>query len=345
MPPMETDMTTDAAARAPAIPGLVVRPFAGEADLPEIARVRDAEWEADGLPERTSVDDLRTQWGHASEQFDASRDVSVVELEGRVVGVTHLDWIDATDGVREYRGRCWIDPAHRRRGIGSVLIARTEAVRRARAAAAPTDRPTVLAMWTAQTNAGAIALAERSGYTPVRWFADMDRSLVDEPLPDVPPLPEGIEVRPVTREHAQQIWDADGEAFRDHWGGWDGSAAGFRRWVESSEFQPTRMVVAWDGDEVAGAVLNAIYPHDNAALGVDRGWLDSVFTRRRWRRRGLARALIVRSLHLLRDEGMTVATLGVDADNPSGAWGLYESAGFRPTARFTAWRKPMEADR
>jgi mycothiol synthase len=342
---MEIDMKTDAAAPAATIPGLVVRPYAGEADLPDIARVRDAEWEADGIPERTSVADLRTQWAHQSAQFDASRDVSVVELHGRVVGVTQLDWIDANDGVREYRGRCWLDPAVRRRGIGSALIARTEAIRRAQAAASPTDRPSVLGMWTAETNAGARALAERSGYRPVRWFADMDRSLVDEPLPEIPALPDGLEVRPATREQARQIWDADGEAFRDHWGGWDSSEAGFSRWVDSSEFQPARMVVAWDGDEVAGAVLNAVYPDDNAALGVARGWLDSVFTRRRWRRRGLARALIVRSLHLLRDEGMTVATLGVDADNPSGAWGLYESAGFRPTARFTAWRKPMEGDR
>ena len=39
---------------------------------------------------------------------------------------------------------------------------------------------------------------------------------------------------------------------------------------------------------------------------------------------------------------MTSAALGVDADNPSGALGLYESAGFAVHDRFTAWRKPME---
>jgi ribosomal protein S18 acetylase RimI-like enzyme len=75
---------------------------------------------------------------------------------------------------------------------------------------------------------------------------------------------------------------------------------------------------------------------------VRRGWLDSVFTRRAWRRRGLARALIVRSLHLLRERGLDVAALGVDADNPSGAFGLYESVGFHTTERFTSWRRPLE---
>lgn len=172
----------------------------------------------------------------------------------------------------------------------------------------------------------------------------MERSLLGS-LPDVPPLPDGLEVRPASAELARRIWEADLDAFRDHWGGWDSSEASFHRWVESPEFQPELMVVAWEGDEVAGAVLNAVYHEENEELGISRGWLDSVFTRRPWRRRGLATALIVRSLRLLRQEGLEVAALGVDADNPSGAFGLYESAGFRAKERFTAWRKPMEADR
>ena len=51
------------------------------------------------------------------------------------------------------------------------------------------------------------------------------------------------------------------------------------------------------------------------------------------------RALIARSLVLLRDRGMSSAALGVDADNPSGALGLYEAAGFAVEERFTAMRK------
>jgi len=75
---------------------------------------------------------------------------------------------------------------------------------------------------------------------------------------------------------------------------------------------------------------------------VRRGWLDSVFTRRPWRRRGLANALIARSLVKIRERGMTSAVLGVDADNPTGALGLYERNGFETTYRSTAWRKPID---
>jgi mycothiol synthase len=105
---------------------------------------------------------------------------------------------------------------------------------------------------------------------------------------------------------------------------------------------PSLWLIAWDGDEIAGGVINSIYKDQNEALGLQRGWLDNVFTRRPWRRRGLARALIGRSLLLLRERGMTSAALGVDADNPQGALGLYEQAGFAVHDRFTAWRKPME---
>lgn len=117
-----------------------------------------------------------------------------------------------------------------------------------------------------------------------------------------------------------------------------------RRWIESSEFAPDLFVVAWDGDEIAGAVLNAIYAHENEELGMRRGWLDSVFTRRAWRGRGLARALIMRSLTMLRERGIETAALGVDADNPSGALRLYESCGFTVVERGTAWQRRLEPE-
>lgn len=333
-------MGADAVAR-PAPPGLLIRPFAGEADLAEAARVENASWAADAVRARTSVQELGAWWSHPSAQFDPARDVLLVELDGRVVAVSECTWSDTSDGVREYRSRGWVDPDFRRRGIGTRLLAHSEAARRALAAGHEIDRPKAFGLGTPDTAVGARRLAEAFGYEPVRWFADMERPLTGD-LPDIPPLPPGLEVRPVGVAEAPALWRADHEAFRDHWGGFDDSEESFRRWRESPEFQPELMVVAWDGDEIAGAVINAVYADENRQLGISRAWLDSVFTRRRWRRLGLARALVVRSLHLLRQRGHQVAALGVDADNPSGAFGLYESTGFGVTERATAWRKPME---
>ena len=131
----------------------------------------------------------------------------------------------------------------------------------------------------------------------------------------------------------------------DHWGGFDASDATFAQWLDSPDFDPTLFVIAWDGDEIAGAVINSIDESENRELNRRRGLLDSVFVRRPWRRRGLAAALVARSLVVLRDRGMTSAWLGVDADNPTGALGVYERAGFAVHSRAIAYRKPFEVDR
>jgi mycothiol synthase len=326
-------MNIETAAPAADIPGLVLRPYAGEADIPHVVRIQNAEWAADGTRGHMTTDEYVAWWGHANEKFDPARDVRLAELDGQVVAFGQSDWVDTTDGLREYRTSGAVDPEFRRRGIGSVVLAdRIAAARALDATYTDVDRPRLLGMWVDQRNVGGSALAERSGYEP---------SITGE-LPEIEPLPDGLELRPMSADQAWELWTADHEAFRDHWGGHDDSEANFRRWRESPEFDPTMFLIAWDGDQIAGGVLNAIYPAENEALGMRRGWLDSVFTRRAWRRRGLARNLIVRSFHLLRERGMTDAILGVDADNPSGALGLYESVGFAVTERSTAWRRPLE---
>ena len=75
----------------------------------------------------------------------------------------------------------------------------------------------------------------------------------------------------------------------------------------------------------------------------ERGLIDAVFTRRPWRRRGVARALIARTLVLLRDRGMTSAYLGVDGLNPNQAATLYTSLGFEIATTTYDWTKPLPA--
>jgi mycothiol synthase len=131
---------------------------------------------------------------------------------------------------------------------------------------------------------------------------------------------------------------------RNHWGGFDASDSAFEKALTSPEHDPSLWVVAWDGDEIAGAVTNAIFTAENESFRRSRGWLGTVFVRSRWRRRGLGAAIVARAVLRLREVGMTEAMLGVDSDNPSGALGLYERAGFVVVERGAAYRKPMERD-
>jgi len=98
-------------------------------------------------------------------------------------------------------------------------------------------------------------------------------------------------------------------------------------------------ITAWHGDELVGQVLNRINAESNAELGLRRGRVNSVGVRRAWRRQGLGQAMVAASLQLLRNRGMTSASLGVDAENPHGALGIYESVGFRIKKRERVYRK------
>lgn len=336
-------MRTDTVGPAGRVPGLRIRPYRGPADHPELVRIQNADLASDGVPGRISLAEIDAWLRHASDGFDPARDLSIAELDGRAVAFGWSDHVDTTDGLREYRSRGYVEPDVRRRGIGTALFDHNVARIRRQAATDRSDRPRVLGTFTDERSVAGPILAREHGLDPVRWFFDMERR-IDGELPQVPALPAGIEVRTVGAEDGPAIWHADHDAFRDHWGGHDPSEANYRRWVDSPEFAPDLFVVAFAGDEIAAAVLNAIYDEENEELGIRRGWLDSVFTRRPWRRQGIAHALIVRSLHMLRERGMEVAALGVDADNPSGALGLYEAVGFRTTEKMTAWRRPLSTD-
>lgn len=320
--------------------GLRARTYDGtDEDLAAIVRILNAHAEADGVEEAWTIDGLRAWFSHSSEQFDALRDALLVEVDDRIVATGRTEWVDTRDGrYREYRVHGTVDPALRGRGVGSWLLAELERRQRALAAEHAQDRETVL-MTFAAVGRQEEAMLRFNGYEPARWFMDMVRPTLDDV--EVPPLPHGLELRPVTPDQHETIWRANREAFRDHWGGSDESIEQLRRILDDPDVDTDLWLIAWDGDEVAGGVWNEIRPAENEAFGIRRGWLDSVFTRRQWRRRGLAAALIARSLLLLRDRGMASAILGVDADNPTGALGLYEAAGFSVHDRFVALRKPL----
>jgi mycothiol synthase len=321
--------------------GLRLRPYAGDTDIPAIVEVTNRALEHDGVPNRWSVPDARARYSHPGDMFDPARDVTIAEVDGQVVAYGDRSWVDTTlEEYREYRCDGAVLPEWRRRGIGGLL--HQENVRRQLELARThrTDRPRILGSWTSDRMVGAQALLQKAGFQQARWFFEMTRDL-QQPIPDLP-VPDGLEVRPVTTDMVRQIWEADIEAFKDHWGGFDSSEENLQRWLADPNFDPTLWVIAYDGDEVAGGVVNAIEAEENDALGVERGWLHSVFTRRPWRRRGLAKALIARSLSLIKERGMDTGILGVDADNPTGALGLYEGLGFVVAERSTAWRKPLQ---
>ena len=182
-------------------------------------------------------------------------------------------------------------------------------------------------------------LLRRNGYQPTEYFADMVRPNLGG-VPDLS-LPEGVEVRPVEESHLRTIFDADTEAFRDHWGFVEPSESQWVRFLEDPHRDESLWKVAWAGDAVVGMVRSFVNQEENETFHRKRGWTEYISTHRDWRGQGIAAALIALSLIELRSRGMTEAALGVHTDNPTGALGLYERMGFVTKAIDAVWEAPL----
>jgi ribosomal protein S18 acetylase RimI-like enzyme len=169
--------------------------------------------------------------------------------------------------------------------------------------------------------------------TPVRYWFDMVAPT--ESAPAVA-LPDGLRSAPYRPAYEKDLYEAHMEAFADHWGF---QRRGYEDWttltVRSETFLPELSALAFDGDEIAGYVLS--YEDADPA----RLYIGHVGVRRPWRRRGLAGALLRRVLDSARAAGKDFASLGVDADSPTGAVGVYERVGFSVATRAVTYSRPL----
>ncbi len=323
---------------APGVPGVRFRTYRGESDLPAMVELMRAADHANGEEMVTSLDRLRVRYGNMT-RIDPTQDVILGFVGEQLVAHSVIEWADTGYGERHFNSLGDVHPDWRRRGIGSAMAARNEARLLEIAADQEFEGRPVLTMWMQDLDVGARELARLRGYRQVRVFHHMLRPSLDGI--DIAPLPAGLMVRPLTKDRLPDYWAALCEAFRDHFGSFDDSPSAYRAWVDSPLFDLDLQVVAFDGDEIAGGIHAAIDPVENHEHQHLRGWSEPIFTRRPWRRRGLASALLGRTLAALRDRGMTAAQLHVDAENADQALALYERHGFAVTRSSSEWHRPI----
>lgn len=330
-----------ALAGAPALPGLVFRPFRGDRDFGPMVELINTCSRADSSERVDTVEETANFFAHLH-GCDLERDLTFAEADGQVVGYGRGEWWDEAGGPLLYGIYLHVHPDWRAAGLGEAMLGWLETRMREVAAGHDPARSKEFQRYARETELYNTALVEAAGYTVARRFYSMVRPDLED-IPDFP-LPEGLEVRPVRPEHYRALWDADIDAFRDHWGFSAPEEEDYERWLQDPTiFQPELWQVAWDvaTNEVAGQVRTFISHEENRQLGRLRGYTEFISTRRPYRRRGLARALIVRSLHAQKAAGMTESALGVDSENLSGALRVYEACGFRPVQRSATYRKPM----
>ncbi|HSL75681.1 MAG TPA: GNAT family N-acetyltransferase [Candidatus Limnocylindrales bacterium] len=324
---------------APSIHGLRFRrPDGSETDYEAMAALLRTTSAEDQIPWAPTATNVREEM-EGSSVLDPARDAIIAEVDGSVVALASVERA-LRGGHPMYDVHGDVVPDQRRRGIGRALLHENLRRARERADEAGDPFPLTIRAFADVNEVGNRALLEAAGFTINRWFFLMRRPTLDD-IPEAP-LPEGIDLRPVREEDHRAIFDAEFEAFRDHWQPHDYDEAEFENQYKKADIDTRLWVVAWDGDEIAGVVQTWIWTDENERLGVKRGWLEHISVRRPWRRRGLGRAITAEALRRIRAAGMSDAMLGVDAENPTGALGLYEGLGFEVDQRASAYVRMVE---
>ena len=323
---------------APDISGLRFRGFRGEMDYPIMVEILTAVNLADRGNNSVSIEEIAVQYKHL-QRSDPDKDMVFVEIDGKAVGYGRSQWDQESEGDYVYSFFLQMMPESRGLGIeGPVFeyfIQRLKEI----AAGHPAEEAKLFQTWSAETNQDYNQVAEEMGFSPVRYIIGMARPCR---LPvTITPMPYGIEIRPVEESHMRQIFDAENEAFLDHWGSIDPTETDYQRWLEEPIHNPALWKVAWDGDQVVGMVRNYISETNNETFNRKRGYTEEISVRRPWRRRGVARALLTRSIQMFVEMGMEETYLGVDTQNPSGALRLYEDVGYTEDRRYITFRKPI----
>lgn len=329
---------------SPKLEGLVLRGFQGESDYPNILAMINASKQADKIVRSDTLGDIRRYYTHLV-NCDPCQDMIFAEMDGQVIGYGRVSW--NINSVGEWLGfhLAFIHPNWRRMGLGTAFLRHNEARLQEIAAGLiasnilkPTS-PCFFEVFTEESEKDKIALLTRENYKPIRYGFEMIRSLA-EPI-TVTPMPAGLEVRKVNPDQYRMVWDAAQEAFQDHWGYVAPSEEEYQSWLKEDTFDPDLWQVAWDGDQIAGMVLDFINHKENKEYQRKRGYTESICVRRPWRRQGLARALLTRSLQAFKEMDMDEAALGVDTQNVTGALNLYQSVGFKVSKCSTQFRKPL----
>jgi mycothiol synthase len=241
---------------------------------------------------------------------------------------TEVDRVFVGGGVR---------PSHRRRGIGTRLLEAGVAAAKELHERHHPALKLVVESQNGEHTAGVAELFGSQGFAPTRYYQHMEHPL-GASIPDAA-VPEGLRIEPWSEGNDEDFRHVRNESFKDHWGSTPMPADSWKSRITNHTFRPDVSFLLRDEatGAAAGMLVTMYWEADTAATGIRDAHFMIIGTLREYRKRGVASALIGHALRAAQDQGYGRASLGVDAANPSGAFGVYEKVGFVSTMRFVRW--------
>jgi ribosomal protein S18 acetylase RimI-like enzyme len=292
--------------------------------VPAWAELYTAILVADADDDIMGEDDLAEEF--ADPLVDYPRGSIAVYDGGAMAGYCVVQPRSEANPVHEMRTSGGVHPDYRNLGIGSHLVEWSERAALELHNERFSDQPVALGFGSLAKNTSAGTLFADHGYLPSRWFHQMTRDLSAGIRPPV--TPDGLEIVRFADERSADALLVRNESFRDHWAPSDMTPESWAFHLGLRAFRPEFSFIAYLNGEPAGLVMAHEYEAYNNAKGIRDLYIPQVATRRAGRRRGIASALLTTALTAARAAGFDTATLDVDADSPTGAFGLYERLGF-----------------
>ena len=327
---------------SPQIDGLVFRHFAGESDYPKMLAIYRNLHAVEQASGENTLESLRAEYTNLS-NCDPYDDLIFAEINDQTVAFCQFYWERQVSTQKyAYAVMFRVDPAWQSKGIEQALIQWGESRGRYYASVLPEGEDGFFLAFCREKDQARLQVLTDGGYQVNRYYHSMSRDLVD--LPERP-LPEGIVVRPPLPNDYRKVWEASNEAFMDEYGASTPTEAWYQSYLTGPFFQPILWQVAWDGDEVVGSVQNFIASEENELEHRMRGYTEAISVRREWRGRGIASALICRSMAMFKAINMDEVVLTADTQNPTGAMRLYTALGYRPYLTLLDLHKPLNQNK
>jgi mycothiol synthase len=322
----------------PTLPGITFRPRDPDRDAASLSALIDACAGADHIDPHSTLERLLSP-AAARDLLArvAPEDLLVAEADGRLIGYNRISWWIEAGGIALFLNTGRVHPACRGRGVGTALIAWSEARSRELAPAVAPGMTWLYGANASSTETDAARLLRDHSYN----VAFSLTHLRHPDIVDVRPVAiGGIDIRPPRVEDAEAMHFAQQAAWGDALFGLpeesDESLIGeIRETIASGNADLWR--IAWDGQHIAGQVWCRVQEISSIRSGI----FDELNTSFEFRRRGIARMLITHAIANFAAAGCADARLHTDTDNKLGARTLYEKLGFVALKDFDRYRKPM----